>query len=244
MKAIKVLVLLAAFGGLSYFLYMKVAVLKGSGNVVMVTRDVGDFSGIRLEGAARMSVVQGETPSVQLEAEDNILPQITTEVQGGVLKVSTGEGVMSVSPSKPIGVTITAMEISSIGCSGAGSVAASGIKGAQIEISGSGAWEFKVDSLEVEGLTVELKGSGTCEVSGKTAVQNVVVSGSGKYHAPRLESRDADITVAGGARATVWAKDALNVKVTGSGKVEYYGKPEVTQEVEGRLAIVKAMGEH
>lgn len=245
MKAVKVIVLLALLCGMSYFVYMKTTVLKGSGNVVTVTRDMGDFNGVHLEGAARMTITQSDTPLVQLEAEDNVLPEITTVVEGGVLRISTGKGMMSVSPSEPINITLALPEIRHLECSGDASVNVSAVKADRLDIAGNGSWEFKVGSLEVDALTVNLKGGGTCELLGKAATQNVEISGRGKYDAPRLQSRDASISVGGGARAAVWVKDTLNVKITGSGKVEYYGKPKVTEDIEdSRLGIVRSLGTH
>ena len=68
------------------------AVVRGSGDVVEVPRDMTGFSGVSLRGSGRLVVDQGETESVLIQAEDNIIPYLETRVEGSSLVIGTKTG--------------------------------------------------------------------------------------------------------------------------------------------------------
>ncbi|MBN1872859.1 MAG: DUF2807 domain-containing protein, partial [Anaerolineae bacterium] len=61
--------------------------VEGSGNVIEETRDVRDFSRVRLAGFGRLHIERGDTESLRIKAEDNLLQYITTEVKDGELDI-------------------------------------------------------------------------------------------------------------------------------------------------------------
>src|SRR6185295_5400071 len=63
--------------------------IEGSGNVVSENRTVINFTGIDLQCSANVYFVQGDEQSVKVEAEDNLIVHITTEVKNDVLIIST-----------------------------------------------------------------------------------------------------------------------------------------------------------
>ena len=64
--------------------------VKGSGNKIEQARDLPNFEKIVLTGAAKLEVQAGASQKVVIEADDNIVPLIETEVQGGVLREALG----------------------------------------------------------------------------------------------------------------------------------------------------------
>ena len=61
---------------------------RGSGHVVSEDRSVGDFSAIEATAVIDIILRQGESTSLKIEADDNILPKIETENEDGRLKIS------------------------------------------------------------------------------------------------------------------------------------------------------------
>src|SRR3990172_801597 len=61
--------------------------IRGSGRVATETRQASGFD--EIEGCCGMQLIlsQGETESLEIEAEDNILPEIVSEVIGSRLSV-------------------------------------------------------------------------------------------------------------------------------------------------------------
>jgi hypothetical protein len=70
----------------------------------------------------------------------------------------------------------------------------------------------------------------------------VKTGGSGNYLAGDLETISADISIPGSASITVWASDELNVRVSGSGDIQYYGQPRIDQSGSGSGNLI-SLGE-
>ncbi|OGO16907.1 MAG: hypothetical protein A2Z14_01960 [Chloroflexi bacterium RBG_16_48_8] len=54
--------------------------IQGSRNIITEARDVGGFNRIELEGMGKVILTQGEEESLTIEADDNLMEYITTEV--------------------------------------------------------------------------------------------------------------------------------------------------------------------
>jgi len=77
---------------------------RGSGTMATETRDVSGFDEIDLGGSGRVLIAVTGTESLTIEAEDNILPLLTTEVRNGRLELGAKQ---SISPTREIVYTIT-----------------------------------------------------------------------------------------------------------------------------------------
>ena len=154
-----------------------------------------------------MTIEQGETESLTIEADDNVLPVLTSEVNDSVLELGTKPRT-TVRTRNPIRYRVTLKDLTSIELSGSGSV--------------SGA------DLQVNALRVDISGSGTMNLAGAADQQEVEVSGSGRYGAAELLSRSVTIEISGSGNATVAASDQLRVEISGSGTVTYSGDPRST----------------
>ena len=56
-------------------------VITGSGNVITESRDVSGFDGVSHTGIGRVIITQSDTESLTIEADDNLMEYITSEVQ-------------------------------------------------------------------------------------------------------------------------------------------------------------------
>ena len=57
----------------------------GSGKVITEERDVSGFDRVHLTGSGVAEIIQGETESLVIEAEDNIMSSIESKVENGTL---------------------------------------------------------------------------------------------------------------------------------------------------------------
>ena len=73
--------------------------VAGSGNIVNENREVSNFKAIDVGGFFQVEIVAQKDFSVEVQADDNLLPLIKTEVSDGVLKIETSEKFNSKSPS-------------------------------------------------------------------------------------------------------------------------------------------------
>ncbi|MEM9675157.1 MAG: head GIN domain-containing protein [Cyclobacteriaceae bacterium] len=211
--------------------------VSGSGNVITEGRIVSSFSRIEVEGSANIILNQGTNQTVQVEADDNIVPIITTRVRGDELEISNSRNYRS---NNPVNVYITVPVISAISIDGSGDVfGESTIEGDQLEldIDGSGNMDLEIFYTQ---LFVESNGSGDFQLIGEVVDQNVRMSGSGNYDAWEMTSENCDIRISGSGDASVFASEFLKAEIRGSGNIRYYGDPRIESSVTGSGDIISA----
>ena len=204
----------------------------GSGVVKSEPRAVGTFSGIALSIPAVVEIKQGEGDSVVVEAEDNVLPQVETAVEGGQLKIRFKDNFNSFRV-KQIRVLVTARKIDSLAISGSGDIRAASLKGDTLSAKIAGSGDIRIGHFEGGSVKVAISGSGDFTSAGKADSLEGSIAGAGDIRADKLETKRAAIKVAGSGSAKIWVREALSVSVAGSGNVGYYGDPAVSKSVAG-----------
>jgi hypothetical protein len=212
---------------------------QGSGKVVTEDRDVSNFDKVELSGIGDVTLVQGDKESLQIEAEDNIIPHIKTEVQNGTLQISFDR--KTVIPTKPVKFKLTMRDIRGLESKGASNITSDKINTDQLEASISGTGNINLHHLTADTLSLNVSGAGNLNTDGQINNQKISMSGAGNYNGQDLQSKTADITITGLGRAVVWVTDTLNVTISGTGGVDYYGSPQVTQQISG-LGKLNHMG--
>ena len=216
-----------------------VGTIQGSGNVVTEEREVSDFDKVAMSGFGRVIVTQGDSESLTIETDDNLMQYIETQVSGGTLELGFTDDVERkiLDPSDSIIFRLGVIDLSALNISGAGSFEVKELGADRFELVLSGAGDVKIDSLAATDLVVTVSGAGGIEMAGQVETQAVTLSGFGSYDAPDLESQDATVQVGGAGSATVWAHDTLDIEIGGAGDVDYFGSPDVTQDISGAGSI-------
>ncbi len=216
--------------------------VRGSGNVTTEERQVSGFNQVSLSGSGDMTIIQGDQEKLVIEAEDNILPLIQTEVRGNELRIGFKNGV-SVSTTQPIRYTLYAKDLSLVNVSGSGNISTDSLQTQDLRLGVSGSSNMNIQNLNANSLNVTVSGSGNFDLSGQANTQDINISGSGNYRAGDLESSNVTIIVSGSGDATVWVKDELTARISGGGNVKYYGQPRVQQTVSGS-GTINSLGDH
>ena len=208
-----VVIVVALVAGL--FLSACGAGVRGSGNVTSESRDVSDFDEVVLEGVGNLTIRQTGSESLTIEAEDNLLPEISTEVEGNRLTIETEYDMPAA--TQPINYELTVRDLSALELPVAANVDAS---------------DISTDSLDVT-----ISGAGDMKIAGEADSQDIEISGTGVYQAEDLESEEAEIDISGSGEAVVRVSDHLHVEVSGSGSVEYIGNPTVSRDITGAAEV-------
>ena len=207
---------------------------RGSRNVISQTREVSGFDSIEVSYPAEVSVSQGSAESVTVEADDNFLPGLKTEVRNNTLRIFYKvEDNKHVNPSKPVKITIVVKELKDVNFESAGKLALTGIETDDLSVSVSGAGDLKLEKISARNLSVELSGAGSMTASGTADDLRLVISGFGSYNGKEMHSKSADVNLSGAGSATVWVDDELDAQISGAGSVSYYGEPSVSKSVSG-----------
>jgi hypothetical protein len=208
----------------------RLTVYTGSGNVIREDRPVSSFSTIVLEGAAEVVINQGASESLTIEAEDNLLPLIASEVSDGVLHLYLGRPGSRdvVSPTQPIRFLVGVKDLGALYLAGRGSIHAGALQVPNLKVNMSGSGDVTLDELRAETLTVTLNASGNFTASGETHRLEVFLEGTDQVvDAGDLESQTALVSLGGEGDVTIWVRSQLDVSISGTGTVNYFGQPTI-----------------
>lgn len=210
-----------------------------TGEIVRETRSVSGFSRIEVAGLAEVTLRQGQTESVSVEAAAQVLPRIRTEVRDRTLIVTFSEQrrwwdwLGSSAAGRTPRIFIDLVNVESVESAGAVKLVAEALRAESLHIDSSGASSIKIANLQANRLHLEGSGAIKAVLSGRVATQLVDISGAGSYQAAGLVSEQADVRVSGAGKAAVNASSSLKVDISGAGVVEYVGDPKVTQQISG-----------
>lgn len=209
------------------------ATLTGSGKPVTETRNVSGYTGVAFGLPGFLELSQGETESLVVTADDNVMPEIETVVEKGVLKIRWRSKSQS-SERVTIRVKVSAKALDSIALGGPGDVTAGVLKAAKLSLSVGGSGNITAASIAAKELAVNIGGSGNILVKAGNADElSASIAGSGNLVASKLAAKKASVNVAGSGDAAVWASDSLSANIAGSGNVRYYGDAKVSRVIVG-----------
>ena len=196
--------------------------VKGSGNVVSEERTVSGFTRVELQSIGNLVITQGDTESLTIAADDNLLPYITTEVVAGTLEISMKPNT-NVDPTKTIQYTLTVKSIASVVLAGFGNITADKLESNSLEVKVTGSGDIHIGEVNGETLALKLTGFGNIYVD-KAVVSRptLELAGSGDIKVNDLKASDLALTISGFGNATIsGSADNEVIKLTGSGN--YHG---------------------
>ena len=127
--------------------------VPGSGNVQTEKRDTDAFESISVEyPGSEIIVEQGDQETVEIEADDNLLPQLSTEVISGKLTIKNMETDWKamVNPSKPVKISITVKELNEIILPApVGDLEVNGLQAGVLKLVLSGGAQIKLKGIQV-----------------------------------------------------------------------------------------------
>lgn len=205
--------------------FLSCDMISGNGNIKTENRSGSEFHAVRVLGSIDVELKSGDNYSIVVEDDDNLLPYIVTNVDGGVLSVHYKDNTSITDDHAK--VTITAPSLDKITSSGSGDVKGIGIikNSSQLEFdfSGSGDVDAQVDAPSVKVIG---SGSGNIQLTGRTKDFDCRVSGSGDVNCSNLQSENTKIVISGSGNAHVFASVKLSATTSGSGDVYYSGNPQ------------------
>ncbi len=215
--------------------------LHGSGKVISENRSIRGIHEVELSGVGELSLHQGKEESLTVEAEDNLMPRIQTEVEGSRLKIGVERG-FSLRPTTTIRYTLVVRDLTSLELSGSGKVISGALRCGDLAVHLPGSGDIQIDQLDADNLDVGISGSGDIRIPGRVNHQTVQISGSGDYDGKELDSQSTEVSISGSGDTTLWVRDSLTAHISGSGDIAYYGSAKVSKSISGS-GEVRSMGE-
>jgi hypothetical protein len=187
---------------------------KGSGNVASEKREVGEFSRIDVSHVFQVEVTAQSDFAVEVEADDNLLQFIKTEVRGDTLHIELDQRVK----------TRNAMRIR--------------ISAPNIErVDASGASRVNISNLKNNELTVDTSGASKINVAGETGNLIVDVSGASQIDLGNLSTVIANIEASGASHVNVNVSKDLTANASGASRITYTGPAHVSKSTSGAGSV-------
>lgn len=204
-------------------------------------RNVGEFTGIALRNSTTVLVSQGQTTSVQVKADDELLPLLETVVDNGRLEIRwrRGESVANRKNLSAVTVTVVMPQLTALSVAGSGDIEVSAFSTPKLGVSVAGSGSARLKNLATESLNVSVAGSGDVQGSGQAASLGISIAGSGDVDLSGLKADEVSVRIAGSGDAEVHANKALKVSIAGSGDVVYSGEAVVSRSVMGNGSVKK-----
>jgi hypothetical protein len=228
MKKVKIAIFIVAliiglafakvFGAVLGFGFPTVSIfssVKGSGVIKTEKREVKGFKQIDVSGAIEVEINAQKDFSVDVEADDNLLEYVKTEVDGDTLKIYTKSRIWK---HNKIRVVISMPELTEAEVSGASKITASNIK--------------------TESFKLDVSGASKIEVNGEAKDLKIESSGASKINAENLKVANADVEVSGATSVTINATEEVKAEASGASKIHYVGEPKnVIKDVSGASKV-------
>jgi hypothetical protein len=201
----------------------------GSGNIITQKRQVGNFTGITASQSINVEVTMGAVTEVRVEADDNIMKHIVTDISGGVLKIKI-EDMISLSNTH-VKVLVIVPGLKSISASSSASVKVLDVikynGKISFDASSSADIEAQVDAPEV---SAEASSSGAVTLSGRTKNFRAQASSSGHIKAAQLLSENTTASANSSGSIDVHASVTLNADASSGGDITYRGGAAVKKD--------------
>jgi hypothetical protein len=188
----------------------------GSGRLVTESRPAAGFAAVAVIGAGHVIIEQTGVESLQVTADDNILPFVRTEARDARLFLGFEPGV-NINTTRGVEYRVTVAELAEIEASGA----------SRVEV-------LRVDTGE---LTVRLRGASTYHAAGVADDHNIDLSGASRCEAGDLVSRETTASLSGASYGLVRVRDRLVANARGGSVLEYIGHPALEASVSGGSVV-------
>lgn len=200
--------------------------VTGNGKVISQTRNLPEFTGIKVGSGIDVFLTQGETQQVEVEADENLQEWIRTDVEGSVLHIYTDKIIRLAKTKK---VRITCKMIDKIDVSSAGDVTGlSPFKADRLDIDMSSAGDLRFE-IEANEIWVDISSAGNVHLKGKAGLLNADLSSAGDLNAFELEAKKGEVSVSSAGSAKVFVTEEASFSSSSAGDIDYKGEPRIKE---------------
>lgn len=191
--------------------------IRGNGDIVTETRDVGHFTELRITGSRSTIVYGDEDGPIRITGDSNILDNIVSYVDGDRLVITSEENT-SLNPTRRLEIEIPSTSLNAV------------------RVSGSNRIELR--NIDRESFSIRGSGSTAIEANGYADQLDIRMSGGSRISASNLVSESAAIRTSGSSKAEVNVSGKLESRSSGSSEIIVHGNPsEISNNSSGSSRI-------
>lgn len=201
--------------------------VRGNRNVVSEDRSINkDFDAIKVQQGIHLYITQGTNTDISVEADENIIDLLITEVRDNQLKIYFEKNV---NRAKARNVYLTVDEVSRIrASSGAHVKAENTMQLTSLDLDASSGSSIKM-YVNADEIITETSSGANIDVFGKTKMFSARASSGSSIDADELTTVDAEARASSGAHINVNVSGKLTAKASSGGDIDYEGSPSVNK---------------
>ncbi len=200
---------------------------KGNGNVVTDSRSVTDeFTRISASEGIMVYVTQADDFKIEVEADDNVIDLIRTDINNGKLRIHAEENIGRATKKVYVSLpSITELSASS----GSHLETENTIKSDNLVVDGSSGALLKIE-LVANDLEIDASSGANLNISGQTDNADIDVSSGGNINAKQLESNNCVADASSGGNVQIQVSEFLRADASSGGNISYSGSPELEKK--------------
>ncbi len=200
---------------------------KGNGNVVNDTRTITEeFTKVSASEGIMVYVTQADDFRIEVEADENIIALILTEIKNGKLRIHAEENIGKATKKVFVSLPdITALS----GSSGSHLNTKNTIKSDRLEINGSSGAVLNIE-LTTNDLEIDAGSGANLSISGVADHADVDVSSGGNINAKELQTKTCNADASSGGNMKIQVEKSLSADASSGGNISYSGDPSVQKK--------------
>jgi len=197
--------------------------IKGNKNVVSEDRTISNnFDEINVQQGIQLFITQDNTTEVKVEADENIIDLLITEVKDNRLKIYFEKNVYR---AKARNVFLSTSAISKLKASSGASVKSENtFQLTSLDLDASSGSSIRI-YVNADDITSETSSGASIKVYGKSNTFSGKASSGSSIDADELEAIDAYAKASSGANINVNVSGNLTAKASSGGDIDYEGSP-------------------
>ncbi|MFP4691824.1 MAG: head GIN domain-containing protein [Bacteroidales bacterium] len=198
--------------------------VEGSGEVRTERREIAPFNRVSVAGNLTLHVMQDENRQLEVQADDNLLEFVVTEVEDGKLIVSLDQPVRN---NEQLDVYIRIPELEELSVSrGAQAFAENPITGAYLSHTLQAGAKSTLN-LQVDSLDIKARAGAIARLAGRADIMNIYSTAGAIIYAGELLVENCEIDASAGSLNYLHVTGMLSGQARYGALVHFEGNPGI-----------------
>jgi hypothetical protein len=199
--------------------------ITGSGNVVTQEEPITGFDKVNISYSFEANISQGESFSVVIRVDDNLVEHLQVVKQGSTLKIGLDPNRDYSIINATMEAEVTMPELVGLDLSGSSDVNVSGFESTKsllVDLSGNSAL---LGDIQAGDTRFDISGNSSVTLSGSAGDLTIDASGNSEVDLTDFPVSDANVDAGGASVVTVNLSGSLNADASGKSNIYYLGDP-------------------
>ena len=210
--------------------------VKGNGNIQVENRTLNQsFNAIKASQGLEVYITQGNEESIVIEADENLLELIKTEVKDNELRIYAEKNIGYAASKK---IMVTFKDVSKItSTSGSDVISTNTITTDYLELNTSSGSDMKL-TVNTSTLHCDSSSGSDLKLSGNTEKLVADASSGSDIRASELIAISSQVKATSGADITVNTAKELTADANSGGDIKYYGNPDKVHKTDSHSGSI------